>query len=142
MERKRCKVVMLPTEDRNSSIWLKDGGLYYDIHGKISRKFIPQYLYFTTNEEIKDGDWGYHPIVKEVKKMSKHDPYICNYTKIIATTDPKLKIITGIVGSGTGEPLPQPSKAFIEKYCKVGGIDEVDVEYVRDMAKYLLGISK
>lgn len=25
--------------------------------------------------------------------------------------------------------LPQPSKAFIEKYCKLGGIDEVMIEY-------------
>jgi len=38
------------------------------------------------------------------------------YREIIATTDPELN-------------LPQPSKAFIEKYCEVGGIDEVDVEY-------------
>jgi len=36
------------------------------------------------------------------------------YREIIATTDPELN-------------LPQPSKAFIEKYCEVGGIDEVDV---------------
>ncbi len=55
--------------------------------------------------------------------------------KIIATTDRSLtkdSIIVGGKGASrtiTYTYLPQPSKAFIEKYCKVGGIDEVMVEY-------------
>lgn len=65
------------------------------------------------------------------------------YREVLATTDTKLKVIstccegTGYdkrsrcrICDGTGtQSLPQPSQAFIEKYCKVGGIDEVLVEY-------------
>jgi len=29
--------------------------------------------------------------------------------------------------------LPHPSKSFIEKYCKLGGINEVNVEYEIDI---------
>jgi len=55
--------------------------------------------------------------------------------KIIATTDPELNVTYTKEEESTNPVshfkynVPQPSKAFIEKYCKVGGIDEVDVEY-------------
>lgn len=50
--------------------------------------------------------------------------------KIIATTDKSLKVLTPYSKEeGIKEILPSPSKAFIEKYCKLGGIDEVMVEY-------------
>jgi len=109
------------------------------------------HLYFTTDEEIKKDDniyskyygigkitsnshanyKGDFPLLAEfLNKPNYFVPYNIDgsYTqnrkkiylndcrKIIASTDPKLT-------------LPQPSQAFIEKYCKVGGIDEVDVEY-------------
>ena len=55
-----------------------------------------------------------------------------SHKEIIATTDPELNTWQDFEDEGATflhEVLPQPSKAFIEKYCEVGGIDEVDVEY-------------
>lgn len=59
---------------------------------------------------------------------------ICGCYKIIATTDPELihkpthwdKLGRVIFAEHV---VAEPSKAFIENYCKIGGIDEVDVEY-------------
>jgi hypothetical protein len=65
-----------------------------------------------------------------------NDNGICGCYKVIATTDPELRS-DGLIEDPNNpkdnllirKGLPQPSQAFIEKYCKVGGIDEVDVEY-------------
>jgi len=46
------------------------------------------------------------------------------YHKIIASTDPSLS-------------LPSPSTAFIEKYCELGGIDEVMVEYYEHTVTFI-----
>lgn len=131
MEVKRAKVHMLSTEKSILAKPKKEGFLQ-QFHKEIieSKHLMPYHLYFTTDEEIKEGDW-YIGNEEEGNKLIQFKGRIIpiGFEKIIATTDPKLKIITGTVGNGTGIPLPQPSQAFIEKYCKVGGIDEVDVEY-------------
>jgi len=148
--RKIAKVYMLPTEIKGGqghTLWTNESGQL--LHTKTSSNHLQgQHLYFTTDEEIREGDWVYwedpegltsdinqvisideemiflsHPEHSETEAL----PSECR--KIIASDDPKLKIITGIVGSGTGVPLPQPSQAFIKAYCEQGGIDEVDVEY-------------
>jgi hypothetical protein len=94
------------------------------------------HLYFTTDEEIKEGDWylsfttsthGMHVPDLVLKSSTKLHSNKWN-RKIVATTD-KLKYIVPIFNSYKEEPLPQPSQAFIEKYCKEGGIDEVMIEY-------------
>ena len=54
------------------------------------------------------------------------------YREVLATTDKSLIIYNEsdyIKSSPYVKYLPQPSQAFIEKYCKKGGIDEVSVEY-------------
>jgi hypothetical protein len=38
-------------------------------------------------------------------------------------------VVIGTTDESLG--LPKPSQAFIEKYCKVGGIDEVLIEYIK-----------
>jgi hypothetical protein len=173
--RKRVQVHMLPTEDGvidgslisraidnklaiANCLTLEDKNAKRDGH-------INNYLYFTTDEEIKEGDWFYNPATKGVLYASKEMlSWNCDTTqehkgwkKIIATTDPKLTTKEVIkVGDGVHsdkqdfndqivitessaklynesdhyfKQLPQPSQAFIEAYCKQGGIDEVDVEY-------------
>jgi hypothetical protein len=95
-----------------------------------------QHLYFTTDDKIKDGDWclffwdGLNGNLRQIVNR--------NLRKIIATTDPELTGITKEWEEFEGDwhksnklGLPQPSKAFIDKYCKEGGIDEVEVEYER-----------
>ena len=65
-----------------------------------------------------------------------------NCFKILATTDESLSLIctcgaikkvpTGLYiecGKFINTPIPRPSNEFIKKYCEVGGIDEVLVEY-------------
>ena len=98
---------------------------------------VCQHLYITTDEEIKEGDWFINTNFQKIYQAnSENSKNIIEFgphpeiRKIIATTDPKVKIITGIVGSGTGVPLPQLSHSFIEEYCKAGGIDKVMVEVV------------
>jgi len=92
----------------------------------------PQHLYFTTGEEIKEGDWFIHSDAT-VPQNNFSDVYV-DCKKIIASTDPKLhtnEIVEEDVHMYK-KPLPKPSQAFIEKYCKLGGIDEVDVDYTDD----------
>lgn len=137
MELKKPKVIMLPTEDKTAPILRYKGS----INNKISLQYFTntywsnndltkQHLYFTTDDEIKEGDWyllidpaidGSHNrySVYQATKGRLNNMKImksCTFKKIIVTTDKSLG-------------LPQPSQAFIEKYCKLGGIDEVMVEY-------------
>ena len=156
--RKRAKVYRLPTEDKagiimfNSELYLNNGYIEDDdqyllgdttsnSHQEPKSAFEFQHLYFTTDEEIKDGDWFYNtfgdnqPLIQQRKGNWK----TCyNHHKIIATTDPKLtylsknKAIVTFEGKDTEldvqKRLPQPPQSFIEEYCKAGGIDEVLVE--------------
>ena len=85
----------------------------------------PQHVYFTVSQDvepIKEGDWYYESehrrILKcntDVQERAVNTWVDCR--KIIATDDKSL----GLNG------IPQ---SFIEEYCKVGGIDEVLLEYV------------
>ena len=77
------------------------------------------HLYFTSNDEIKEGDPIYSPISKRVF-TSVDGSYLKQVEnpidkKIIATTDPKLG-------------LPQIPQSFIEYYVK-NPVDEVELEY-------------
>ena len=140
MELKRTKVVMLPTDDMSNItvMYPNRAGSYLQFG---TRKYYApehvksQHLYFITDEEIKEGDWVFSNRTGSVG-LCKHNwqgGYNGSY-KIIASTDPKLIIektqrsmLNNLITNRV--KLPQPSKAFIEKYCKVGGIDEVMVEY-------------
>lgn len=156
---KKCQVVMLSSKkiyDEASLIWRffpEDGELYYTGNvNKEDRKkqyqdCIAQHLYIISDDEIKEGDYFINEQPYNKLSLWKCEdgiiPKSLNPRKVIATTDPNLQYRcnccfgTGIIeeepcrtciGGYTGK-LPQPSKAFIEKYCKVGGIDEVMVDY-------------
>ena len=90
-------------------------------------------LYITVGHEVeplKVGDWylsktylgsknefeGQKPAQLREEDISMYETMKEITYKIIATTDKKLI-------------LPEPSKGFLEAYCKAGGIDEVLVEY-------------
>ena len=97
------------------------------------------HLYFINNDEIKKGDWCLNTYANKVFKYETL-PNVNNNNnikKIIATTDKSLSIGTDLEKGNSDSliHLPQPSQAFIEKYCKVGGIDEVLVEYEKDTIK-------
>jgi len=147
---RKIQVHMLPTEDKTGIFGLISNGteiLQYSIMSKIR---IPgkslsngYHLYYTSDEEIKEGDNiislnggenGEHLLA-----VARNIRYHKTCRKIIGTTDTKLKL-------GTCEDckqdkdyrhffikctcsLPQPSKSSIEAFCKAGGIKKVMVEY-------------
>ena len=136
MESKEVNVIMLATEDIT--------GL---LHGNQTTRYVPglrieptngyvsQHLYFTSDDEIKEGDWLYDTALKHILQLPLvHVKCGCDgqFKKIIATTDPKLR-----VGGGTGlrqdsisVSIPQIPQSFIESYVK-NPVDEVLLEYER-----------
>jgi hypothetical protein len=126
---KRTKVHMLPTDTYDIGIIckriaiiqpnihknIKIGKLIINANPKATslEDFQPQHLYFTTDEEIKEGDW----FITDYRTLDAIDIEKCLDRPHAA--NPKL-IADGVA---------QPSQAFIKAYCEQGGIDEVDVEY-------------
>lgn len=137
---KKTKVVMLPTNEKanEDKLIYREGRLMFQTkkEAKHDRKWSSSkhyHLYFLSDEPIKEGDWYYEPFDNGLHNSSFNFEKSCSAKKIIATTNKSLKIITGIVGSGTGFTLFQPSQLFIEKfveeYNKGSVITEVMVEY-------------
>lgn len=139
MELKRAKVIMLPT-DKGINIpviqYLRDNTHSLDFWDtEVFREepiegislyqaacIVPQHLYITTDEEVKKGEYGIIEGETRVYKATIDKGINPKYVrKIIATTD---KLILDDLAH-----VPQPSQAFVEKYCKLGGVDEVMVEY-------------
>ena len=107
------------------------------------------FLYILSDEEIKEGDiyvifnqkgeiHSWHKADSFITNEWKLKPYSNYCKKVIATTDPSLTIDIENYTEGTvthasyRKPLPRPSDSFIKKYCELGGIDEVLVEYYED----------
>jgi hypothetical protein len=143
---KECQVVIIPTKEKSK--------LYIDSHNKPCRSFIyyeqgvlagctNQHLYIVSDDQIKEGDWYLvnNIRVQEVRKATEHSKGI--KSKIIATTDKSLTVteftLMGIGKNWKQKPLPEPSKEFIQKYCKAGGIDKVMVEYDSKIKCYKCG---
>ena len=138
MENKRAKVTMLPTEDKSNIVKLNSGNILYNYREPVKAwkpHYTNQHLYFTIDKKPKEGEWCINP--KGLPDIFGFD-YRAVYTreeilkckKIISTTDTKLGV-TDLRVSPVHNfiDLPQPSQAFIEKYCKVGGIENILVEY-------------
>ena len=137
-KRVRAKVHMLPTEDiENYPLYIHDKS--YLIEGKYrvgEPSGTQKHLYFTTDEEIKEGDWcidlisvqlgGQPRLVRASREFARDTPAGEDAFKIVASTDKSLG-------------LPQPSQAFIEKYVELGGIDEVDFELKSSDLDYFFG---
>lgn len=164
----KCNVVMLPTVNENRSIsqiykFIREPVNIFDkrIAGELTKTGSPnqseyqcQHLYIISDEEIKDGDYGFINIGKsgtigKVSYDSKYNTWDLTtfdnihypftektyIKKIIATTDTSLKIINL---SDLGENwkdilLPSLSQQFIQQYIEEynkGNITkEVWVEY-------------
>ena len=148
---------MLPSDEKahfgdivaleNDELILIDGDLTYcglQIDLSNGKDINTKYLYITSDEEIKEGDWFYYEAEKTIMQCTEHNFYftpelIQNYSnvyKIIATTD-KYITIDGYDSSDEDSIvkcyLPQPSKEFIEAYIKAYNkgniITDVAVEY-------------
>ncbi len=120
--KKKAQVIMLPTDKVDDVVmkW-RDG------------KIRNHHLYIVTDDEIKEGDWCYDALTGLFQYGVTLVELLKNSKKIIATTDPELTVLKDVGDEFEVRweevRIAQPSKDFIEKYCKVGGIDEVEVEY-------------
>jgi hypothetical protein len=118
--KKETKVVMLPTEkaplvirhDKPSVIMLSKDSPF-----TTNETHTYQHLYFLSDKKPKSNDWVYHKDSNTIFQFDlKKEIDFSSYQKIIATTDPNLN-------------LPRPSNEFLQKYCELGGISIVLVEY-------------
>lgn len=126
---------MLPTEDKTHIVTRNsDNTLIYHNNLVSNKEFVHlkgQHLYITSDDEIKEGDYYLELFGGKWKlyKQSKDKLCYSSARKIIATTDESLNF----KNSGNQHPynlnLPQIPQSFIEKYCELGGINEVLVEY-------------
>lgn len=132
MKYEKCKVVMLPTEKASQfTIFKSEYGLFrgssIDIEdfNEGDKSYQPQHLYFLSHEHLPyddkifdDGAFFHIDPAGErhiiTKDTFKPNPNFCK--RIISSTD-------GSLG------LARPSNEFLKKYCELGGIDEVLVEY-------------
>lgn len=135
-KRVRSKIWMLSTKDKSEVVLHESGKLGYLARLSLNmdwefveKDWTNQHLYFTTDQEIKERDW-YFDGIDLVHKKSKYNKDLVDGNKqakkIVATTDKSLG-------------LPEPSQAFIQKYCELGGIDEVDIELKSSDLDYFFG---
>jgi len=135
---KKCQVVMLPTNDKESIIYkCKDDNTlsFKPVYQEYYK--LPQHLYITSNDEIKEGDWYIDDTDAVRKSVTCDKDYWSrrtDYKKIIATTDKSLGLLDEngkyIVYTHL---IPQPSESFIQKYIESYNkgeiIKDVMVEY-------------
>ena len=138
MESKRVKVkvVMLPTKGDSTFGYITETKTYHrytneenSYNNLANNLAIPQHLYFISDEKLKDGEWCYESKMKGNKIFEYDSSNIWHKGayKIVATTDKSLVFISN---NGRIEyNLPQIPQEFIENYCEVGGVDEVEIEY-------------
>jgi hypothetical protein len=131
------KIIMLPTEDKFSYIgkYKDTGDLVYNDKTDIPRGEM-QHLYILSDDDIKEGDWVFDG--DEVWRCDDYkeefkSPYSDEFKKIIATTDPKLKVKVGLHSmDGTitevSRSLPQIPQSLVEHYAK-NQPEEVELEY-------------
>ena len=133
--KKKCKVVMLPTENE-SNIWSHKGRRLYFNQANFNdiNDEIRYHLYITSDDRIKEGDWYMFMEdsvlfgqFKQAKRVESQLPFQ-NCNKIIATTDTSLTIHDDNLGENWIGNLPQLSQELIQAYCNKP-FDEIEVEY-------------
>lgn len=160
--KKKAKVYMLPTEQKSLLVTcdcpVHKGQLVFDKQ-MLQEKTVhynPQHLYFTSDEEIKKGDWC---IGEDEGGVNVHQCKIVHNCKaigckkIIATTNPELwatKDVLSIVqrkGLTNHYPIEKPTgigrigddfvEAYIKAYNEGHPITEVMLEYEEEVNERL-----
>lgn len=147
---KRCKVVMLSTNEKSSISFVFNTAYKKILSFKDSfsdnitfGEYV--HLYILSDDKIKEGDWCYDEYLDDIFQANRILGIQTRNTskKIIATTNNSLKLNLVKVNSGSdfileeiskNTPyLPSPSQSFIEKYIteynKGNVITDVLVEY-------------
>ena len=82
---------LLPTDKPSRLAILHDNKLHIGTSFKKDFNVSPQNIYITSDEEIKEGDYGIHPITLNISKHhSKDNNLTQGWKKIILTTDQDL----------------------------------------------------
>lgn len=137
--KKKCRVVMLPTEKETH---LSENELGINYNKDAQKMLYGQHLYLISDDKIKEGDWCYGEDKRPVHKYQ----YECEERyckKVIASTDLSLTPnLTTDYGKTIGMfIMPTLSEDFIKAYVKANGeIDEVYVEY-EEKADGVIGIN-
>lgn len=140
----KAKVVMLPTEKASRIKYIPigeyEGGNKYTTEPKLLFVSTPtefgyegRHLYFTTNEEIKEGEWFIDLLNNEIYQNTSDITIGSKCRKIVATTDREILYYSGNDIRGrqydAQYQYPRPSIAFLQKYVEMNGkIDEVLIE--------------
>jgi len=153
---KTLQVVMLPTDQKSKLFSNVTGDILGYDESAPEDGIINQHLYLVSTEKrekIKQGEWMH---THEGIEQAGYDGYSFDTTKsktvsikefclkIIATTNPSLKIPVGKGGDMgldiayeilIAPSIPQIPDNFIKQYVDVAGkIDEVEVEYIETLA--------
>lgn len=157
--KKKCKVVILPSENKSEII----GNRQYAVTAitgelKLRRncsdawinsfwknKWINYNLYALSDEEIKEHEWCFHKASKSIIQYPNGGFPTKHAMKVIASTDPSLtkgwirdndpnRLNPNYVDITTMNGLPQPSPQFVEKYVeeynKGNVITDVNVDFI------------
>lgn len=151
---------MLPTEKASKihiGHWDEPATMYLfeDLKPVDIGNTVPYHLYFTSDEEIKEGDWVCNPSDLSINPFQvnvdvKEFPLSNSTKKIIATTDESLTKRCIEETNVTDYPLPKISQQDIETIVKLynegNPITDVMVEYeIKKMFHYpesLKGVGK
>ena len=84
------------------------------------------HIYITSDDEIKEGDWCYDPIIKKTFLLQSIIGIPNKVFKIIATSD-----ILLIKDDGYTDHISNVSQSFLKKFVKSGGKEdwEIDCSY-------------
>ena len=143
---KKCKVVMLPTDNKSKILKQLDANNHLipapDYNWTLTKNWKYQHLYILSSDEIKEGEWCYQTVIKQIIHCpfdtKSQDKFIGDfrYNKVIATTDSSLIIynrpqVRGAVAHHS--LLPSIPQSFIDKYVSEynngRSLEEVMVEY-------------
>jgi hypothetical protein len=115
---------ILPT-NKPTGIFESKNGLHFSIIEKIRYgEFKGFHIYITNDEEIKEGDWVYHKVLKSVFKIDLKEvsqEYVeerKNIQKIILTTDPDL----------IKDGVQEIDEEYLEWFVKNPSCDYVEIE--------------
>lgn len=133
---KKCKVVMLPTNEKaedclllssnSKDIFYKKGYFTQSYLTEIGR--TAQHLYIASDEEIKEGDW-FITKANNLIKSDGNNQKLFECLKLIATTDSSIACVKdtlsipqrkGLTNHYSTEKwiLPKPSIQFIQKFIE------------------------
>lgn len=150
--RKKAKIIMLPTKNKAKAgdfilIKHEDGSLYCGIKKQEPFNMVSeeQHLYVVTNDPIQDNDWFMSAFYSYPIKYTNHwrnkqkelgldaDLNDLKYHKIVATNDKSLIVEKWYESIDLGKQpeyfnLPNIPQSFIQKYCELGGIEDIEVE--------------